>query len=150
MLDLLCINESGDSSLLSSIEIEENPIGSTTDISIPVVHISDSINEPVNNNVVAGNILIRSPSDSNLLAQPQLQETRARSGSFSHVNVTTSSPAHRRHSHHHHHNYMYTSSGAHLMVHHPRAQVAEPPVATSKEIATARLKLLASNQELNL
>jgi len=153
MLDLLRINESGDSSLESSIiSIEESPVANnTTTTNIPVVHITDSTEEPINNNVAAGPNLIRSPSDPNLLGQPKLHETRARSGSFSYMKA--SPPPHKKHGHyhhHHHHNVLYTSSGAHLMVHHPRAQVAEPPVATSKEVATARLKLWASDKELNL
>jgi len=152
VLDLLCINENGNSSLESSISIEESPVtNTTTTTNIPVVHITDSADEPVNNTVVTEHIRTRSPSDPNLLGQPKLHEIRARSGSFSHTAGTP--PAHKKHGHHHHHhhhNVLYTSSGAHLMVHHPRAQVAEPPVATSKEVATARLKLWSSDKELNL
>ena len=151
MLDPVCINNSGNSSLVSSIVIDEHPV--ENDItSIPVVHITDSTSEHVNDNVAAENGLTRHSSDSNLLAQPKPQETRhLRSGSFTPSTAVTpgSAPVHRKHDHHHQH-FVYSSNNTHLMVHHPRAQVAEPPLATSKEVAKARLKLWASNQELNL
>ncbi|XP_065902044.1 mucolipin-3-like isoform X2 [Dysidea avara] len=149
VLDPVCINASGDSSLVSSVVIEEHPIANNN-ACVPVVHITDSTSEPVNDNVATGRGLVHYPSDSNLLAQPQSQEVRRlRSESFS-PSAAVDPAVHTTHGHHHHHNFAYTSGGTHLMVHHPRAQVAEPPVANSKEVAKARLKLRASNQELNL
>ena len=145
----MCINASGDSSLVSSVVIEEHPIANNN-ACVPVVHITDSTSEPVNDNVATGRGLVHYPSDSNLLAQPQSQEVRRlRSESFS-PSTAVDPAVHTKHGHHHHHSFAYTSGGTHLMVHHPRAQVAEPPVANSKEVAKARLKLRASNQELNL
>jgi len=129
----------------------EDPVANNVSC-VPVVHITDSTSESVNENVVAGHHLVHYPSDSNLLAHLQSQEVRhSRSGSFS-LSTTVAPgpvPVHRKHGHHHSLAYP-TSSGTHLMVHHPRAQVAEPPVATSKEVAKARLMLWSSSQELNL
>ena len=144
VLDPVCINNSGDSSLMSSVKIE-NPV--ENNLHVPIVHITESTSEPVNNSpVTGGHGLARFPSDSNLLAQPQAHEGRfQRSLSFV--------SSHERHQGHHH-NVAYTSSGTHLMVCQPhmgvKAQVAEPPSATSKEVATARSKLWASNPHLNL
>jgi len=126
---------------MSSIKIE-NPVENNSHI--PVVHITESTSEPVSNSPVAG--LTRFPSDSNLLAQPQAHEGRF------HRSLGAAQVPERYQTHHH--NVAYTSSGTHLLVCQPhirvKAQVAEPPIATSKEVATARSKLWASNPHLNL
>jgi len=146
VLDPVRINNSGDSSLMSSVRID-NPV--ENNIHIPTVHITESTSEPVNNSpITIRHGFARSPSDSNLLAQPQPHEDR-----FQHSFGPSSVPTHERH-YQQHHNIAYTSSGTHLMVCQPhmgvKAQVAEPPNATSKEVASARSKLWASNPHLNL
>ena len=146
VLDPVCINKSGGASLMSSIKVE-NPV--ENNVHIPIVHITESTSEPVDNSpVTVGHSLARSPSDSNLLAQPQPHEDL-----FQRSFGPSSVPTHERH-YQQHHNIAYTSSGTHLMVCQPhigvKAQVAEPPSATSKEVASARSKLWASNPHLNL